>query len=37
MMLFDTPNCFTNAVNTAILINSVCKYVINKHFAHNEV
>ena len=37
MMLFESVNCFANAVDTAILINSVCKHVINKHFLHNEV
>lgn len=37
MMLFDSANCFASAVDTAILINSVCKHVINEHFAHNEV
>ncbi len=37
MMLFDATNCFTNAIDTAVLINSVCQYVINEHFDHNEV
>lgn len=37
MMLFDKENCFTNAVDTAHLINSVCTHIINKHFSHNEV
>lgn len=37
MVLFDPENCFENALNTAKLINSVCKYVINKHFTHDEV
>lgn len=37
MIIFDTANCFTNAVDTAILINSVCQYVLNKHFKYNEV
>jgi adenylate cyclase len=37
LMLFDAANCFGNAINTAILINSVCTYVLNKHFTHNEV
>jgi len=37
MIIFDTDNCFVNAVNTAELINSICKYVINKHFINNEV
>ncbi len=37
MMLFDQPHCFVNAVDTAVLINSVCQYVINVHFRHDEV
>jgi adenylate cyclase len=37
MILFDSPSCFTNAVDTAVLINSVCQYVLNKHFKHDEV
>lgn len=37
MVLFDPENCFENAVNTAKLINSVCNYVINKYFTHDEV
>lgn len=37
MVLFNAANCFAQAVDTAILINSVCKYILNKHFVHNEV
>lgn len=37
MVLFDEENCFTNAVKTAILLNSVAKYILNKHFSHNEI
>jgi len=37
MMLFDNADCYANAVYTAILINSVCQHVINRHFAHEEV
>jgi adenylate cyclase len=37
MILFEKTNCFENAVNTAVLINSVCRFVINRHFAHGEV
>lgn len=37
MMLFDSADCYTNAVYTAILINSVCKYVIREHFTHDVV
>ena len=32
MVLFDEDRCFTNAVNTAILMNSATNYVIDKHF-----
>jgi adenylate cyclase len=37
MMLFDSGDCYENAVYTGILINSVCKHVINRHFPHEEV
>ena len=37
MVLFAPENCFANAVHTSILINSVCKHVINKHFIHDQV
>jgi adenylate cyclase len=37
MVLFNEADCYTNAVDTAILINSVCQYVLNKYFVHNEV
>jgi len=37
MILFNSENCFENAVDTAKLINSVCLYIINQHFKHNEV
>jgi adenylate cyclase len=37
MILFDQKDCFQNAVNTAILINSVCKFVVNAHFKYGEV
>jgi adenylate cyclase len=37
MMLFDKSNCFSNAIDTAVLINSVCTYVINQHFTHSQV
>ena len=37
MILFDSEKCFENAVDTAVLINSVCTYVINKYFVHNQV
>lgn len=37
MVVFDSDNCFTNAVNTAILMNSISKYVLNKEFPHDEI
>lgn len=30
MVVFDKANCFTKAVDTAILMNSVCKHILNK-------
>ena len=37
LVLFQPHKCFENAVDTAILMNSVCKYVLNAHFVHAEV
>lgn len=37
MVIFDSEDCFANAVQCAILMNSAAKYVINKHFTRNEV
>jgi adenylate cyclase len=37
MVLFDCDDCFANAVNCAVLMNSAAKHVINKHFTRNEV
>jgi hypothetical protein len=37
MVIFDSANCFTNAVNCAIAMNTVCKYIINERFKANEV
>lgn len=31
MVVFDSDDCFKNSVNTAILMNTVCKYILNKH------
>ncbi len=33
MVVFDQENCFTNAVNTAILMNSISRYIIDKNFS----
>jgi class 3 adenylate cyclase len=37
MILFESADCYANAVYTAILINSVCQHVINKHFPHEDL
>ncbi|MCB2290821.1 adenylate/guanylate cyclase domain-containing protein [Clostridium sp. CS001] len=37
MVVFDSENCMTNAVNTAILLNTVSSGIMNKHFKNNEV
>ncbi|AJE54196.1 adenylate/guanylate cyclase domain-containing protein [Paenibacillus polymyxa] len=37
MVVFNKENCFTNAVKTAILMNSVSQYILNEEFEHNEV
>jgi adenylate cyclase len=37
MVLFNPSAAFTDAVNTAILMNTICKHVLNKHFKQNEV
>lgn len=37
MVVFDKKDCFKNAVKTAILLNSVTKYIINKNFKNNDV
>ena len=37
MVMFPSDGCFVSALDTAILMNSVCKYVLNEHFEHNEV
>ncbi len=31
MIVFDKKDCYTNAVNTAMLMNSISKHIINKH------
>ncbi len=37
MVIFDNEDCFTKAVNTAILMNSVSQYLIEKNFSHDEI
>lgn len=36
MVVFDKHMCFKNAANTAILMNSISQYLLNKHFDKNE-
>ena len=35
MVIYDSEKCFSNAVNTAILMNTISKTIINKHFKNN--
>ena len=37
MVVFDSKDCFENAVNTAYLLHTVSDYIINKHFKYNEI
>jgi len=37
MVLFDTQNCFENAVHCGVAMNTISKHIINKHFKANEV
>ncbi|MGO8150436.1 adenylate/guanylate cyclase domain-containing protein [Rhizobium leguminosarum] len=37
MVIFDKEDAYKNAVNTAILMHSTAKYVLNKHFKANEI
>jgi adenylate cyclase len=37
MVIFEPDDCFTKAVDTAILMNSVCQHVLNKHFTRGNV
>ena len=37
MVVFDSDNCFVNAVETAVLMNTIATNIINKHFKNNEV
>jgi len=37
MVLFDPKDAFTNAVETAISMNSTARYVIDKHFQYGEI
>ena len=35
MVVFDNSNCFTDAVNTAFLMNTISRKIINKRFKNN--
>jgi adenylate cyclase len=37
MVIFEPDDCFTKAVDTAVLMNSVCKYLLNKYFTQGDV
>jgi adenylate cyclase len=37
MVLFQPDKCFENAIDAAELMNTVCAYVINRQFVHNDV
>lgn len=37
MVIYDKENAYVNAVNTAVLMHSTAKYLINKHFKQNEI
>lgn len=37
MVLFDTKDCFKNAIHCAIAMNTVSQHIINQHFKANEV
>jgi len=37
MILFDPKNCFANAVNTAILLNTFSIFILNKYFKNDAI
>lgn len=37
MVVFDRNNCFKNAIDTAVLLNTVAEYIINKNFKNNDI
>ena len=37
MILFDPQDCFKNAANAAILINTFASYILNRNFKYNKV
>jgi adenylate cyclase len=37
MVVFDSEDCFSNAVDAAVLMNSVCNTILDKKFVHNDV
>jgi len=36
MVVFDKENCFKNAIDTAVLMNSVCKHILNKRIKSTD-
>jgi len=36
MVVFDKEDCYTNAVNTAVLMNTVCQHILNKRIKSFE-
>ncbi|UKS29989.1 adenylate/guanylate cyclase domain-containing protein [Paenibacillus sp. HWE-109] len=36
MVVFNKENCYLNSIKTAILLNSIAQYTIDKKFVHNE-
>lgn len=36
MVVFDRESCFENAIDTAVLMNSVCKHILNKRITTYE-
>ena len=36
-VFFDSKDCFYNAIKTAELMNSFARFILNKHFTHDEV
>lgn len=37
MVVFNRKDCFKNAINTAIMFNTISEFTINKHFRYAEV
>jgi len=37
MVLFEPQQCFEDAINTAVLLNTFSSYILNRHFKYNEI